>query len=271
MEDLARASGNVDELIAIKAQDLSDAHTYLKIAELLTENQRDEEALQWAERGLAAYPQRTDNGLRDFLVAAYLTRQRPAEAIQLTWIQFEEQPGVAAYQKLHAVALKLGDWPAQRARALDFLDRDMAQEANQTSRFKPKPSVPDTSRRVGIALWEGDLDVAWQSARDGQCQQGLRLSLAQALEATRAPDAIDLYRQIVPNIVDKTNNDAYASAVVLIRKVGQLMAGLGQTPQFSAYLAELRATFKPKRNFIKLLDGVQIQAESRSILSLSNT
>jgi hypothetical protein len=258
MEDLARASGDVDELIAIKAQDLSHASTYLTIAEILTENNRHEEALQWAERGLAAHPQRTDNRLRDFLVAAYLTRQRPAEALQLTWVQFEEQPGLAAYQKLHDVAVKLGIWPEQRARALDGLDRDMAQEANQTSRFKHQPSVPDTSRRVAIALWEGDLDTAWNMAHQGQCQQGLRLSLAQALETTRAQDAIVLYRQVVPEIVDKTNNNAYASAVVLIRKVGQLMAGLGQPQQFAAYLTELRCTFKPKRNFIKLLDGVHV-------------
>jgi uncharacterized Zn finger protein len=111
---------------------------------------------------------------------------------------------------------------------------------------------------VAIALWEGDLDTAWKMAHQGQCQQNLRLSLAQALETTRAQDAIVLYRQVVPEIVDKTNNTAYASAVVLIRKVGQLMAGLGQPPQFAAYLAELRCTFKPKRNFIKLLDGVHV-------------
>jgi hypothetical protein len=29
-----------------------------------------------------------------------------------------------------------------------------------------------------------------------------------------------------------------------------------QLPQFGDYLAELRVQFKPKRNFIKLLDGV---------------
>lgn len=256
MEDLARASGDVDELIAIKARDLSHAHAYLTIAEILAENKRHDEALRWAERGLLAFPERTDSRLRDFLVAAYLKRKRPDEALQLTWIQFEEQPGLAGYQKLHGVAVKLGIWPAQRERALEWLDRAIAQEASQISRFKPKPSVPDTSRQVAIALWEGDPDAAWTAALQGHCEQGLRISLAQALEATRALDAISLYRQLVPDIVGQTNNDAYASAVVLIRKVGKLMAGLGQTPQFAVYVAELRVAFKPKRNFIKLLDAI---------------
>jgi len=258
MEDLARASGDVDALIAIKSQDLGHPYSYLTIAEILTENKRHDEALQWAERGVVAHPDRPDNRLRDFLVAAYLKRKRPDEALQLTWVQFEEQPGLAPYQKLHAVAIKLGVWPMQRERALMLLDEVISREANQTSRYKPKPSRPDRSRRVAIALWESDLDAAWDAAQSGQCEQRLRLSLAQALEATRGREAIGLYRQIIPEVVGQTNNDAYASAVVLIRKVGQLMSVLGQSPQFGAYLGELRAAFKPKRNFIKLLDGVSV-------------
>lgn len=40
-----------------------------------------------------AFPDRPHDGLRDFLVAAYLKRKRNDEALQLTWIQFEERPG----------------------------------------------------------------------------------------------------------------------------------------------------------------------------------
>lgn len=260
MEDLAQASGDVDELVAIKSRDLTRAYNYLSIAEILAKEKRHDEALQWAERGLKAHPDRTDNRLRDFLVAMYLQRKRQDEALQLTWIQFEEQPGLAAFQKLQGVAAKLGIWPVQRARALVHLDEVVMREASQTSPYKPKPSVPDISRRVAIALWESDLDAAWDAAQNGQCEQRLRLSLAQALEATKGREALSLYRQIIPEMVVQTNNDAYASAVVLVRKVGKLMDELGQSPQFVGYLAELRATFKPKRNFIKLLDAVRVQA-----------
>jgi hypothetical protein len=36
------------------------------------------------------------------------------------------------------------------------------------------------------------------------------------------------------------------------------MVGLGQVPQFARYVAELRLAFKPKRNFIKMLDAVKV-------------
>ena len=256
MESLAEASGDVDELVAIKSRDLKGAYGYLAIAEILQKNQRADEALQWAEQGIKNYPDRPDNRLRDFLVAAYLQRKRPDEALQLTWIQFEEQPGLAHYQKLQALASQLGVWPAQRVRALTLLADVTAREASTTSRYKPKPSVPDTSRRLAIALWENDLDAAWAAAHSGDCQQGLRISLAQALEATRPSDAVLLYRQLVPAIVGQTNNEAYARAVVLIRAVKLLMTGLGQNSQWLDYLTELRTAFKLKRNFIKLLEKV---------------
>ena len=253
------ASGDVDELVAIKSQDLSHAHTYLTIAQILTENKRHDEALQWAERGLKDHPVRTDNRLRDFLVTAYLKRKRSTEALQLTWIQFEERPGLEYYQKLHALAVKLGVWPVQRKRALACLDHDIAHDTSTNSRYQAKPGVPDTSRRLAIALWEDDLNAAWVAAQSGRCQQSLRISLAKALSSTRAQDAIDLYRQLVPEIIRQTGNDAYASAINLVREVQKLMTRLGQVPELVAYLTELRVTFRPKRNFIKLLDGVTVQ------------
>lgn len=256
MEQLAEASRDVDELVRIKSRDLTGAYGYFVIAEILQKNQRVDEALEWAEQGIKNYPDRPDNRLRDFVVAAYLQRKRPAEALHLTWIQFEEQPGLAHYQKLQALASKLGAWPAQRERALTLLEDVIAREAAQPSRYKTKPSVPDTSRRLAIALWENDLDAAWAALHNGDCQQGLRISLAQALEATRPSDAVLLYRQLVPAIVGQTNNEAYARALVLIRAVKQLMTGLGQNSQWLDYLAELRTAFKPKRNFIKLLEKV---------------
>ena len=57
-------------------------------------------------------------------------------------------------------------------------------------------------------------------------------------------------------IVEQTNNAAYEEAIKLIRKLGGLMKMLNQSRQFGDYLAELRVQFKPKRNFIKLLDDV---------------
>jgi uncharacterized Zn finger protein len=256
MERLAEASGDIDELVAIKSKDLSSSYQYLGIAEILTKAGRTDEALEWAERGLKAFPSRPDDRLRDFLVAAYLKRKRNDEALQLTWVQFAECASLESFKKLHDVADKLGIWPEQRKRALTWLADVIVSEAVSTSRWKPKPSAPNYSLRVSIALWEKDFDGAWSAAHQGICDRNLLITLAGKLESARPNDAISLYRRVVPPIVEQTNNSAYEEAVKLVRKVGVLMNAQKQSRQFGGYLAELRAQFKPKRNFIKLLDAV---------------
>lgn len=256
MERLAEASGDVKELVAIKSRDLSSCYSYLDIAEIWTKAKQPDKALDWAERGLKAFPDRPDNRLRDFLVATYLKRKRNDEALQLTWVQFEERPVLEHYKKLHDVAGKLGLWPEQRNRALAWVAEVIAREASTTSRWKPKPSTPNYSLQVEIALWEQDLDAAWSAAHEGICDRSLLIRLAGKLEVSRPDDAVNLYRRVVPPIVEQTNNTAYDEAIQLIRKVGGLMNAQNQSRQFGDYLAELRVQFKPKRNFIKLLDGV---------------
>ena len=257
MVGLAEASGDIDELVAIKAQDLSSAFRYLDIAEILTKAGQPEQALAWAERGLAAFPERPDNRLRDFLVGAYLANRRHDEALDLTWIQFEEQPQLDHYKKLHAVAGLLGRWPEQRHRALVRVGEAITQAASETTRWKPQASAPDYSLRLEIALWELDLEEAWLVAHAGVCHRSLLITLAGQLAPSRPDDAIRLYRRVVPPIVEQTNNSAYAEAAKLIAKVGGLMTAQNQSQAFADYLTALRQQFKAKRNFIKLLDGVK--------------
>lgn len=256
MERLAEASGDVDELVAIKAMDLSSAFYYLGIANIWAKAGQQDKALDWAERGMKAFPERPDNRLRDFLVAAYLERKRDDEALQLTWIQFEERGTLENYKKLNDVAAKLGLWPAQRERALARVADAIAQEASATTRWKPSPPAPNYSVRVEIALWETDLGAALAFANQGICDRSLLIALAAKLESVRPGDALSLYRRVVPPIVEQTNNAAYDEAIKLIRKMGTLMQSQSQPRQFGDYLAELRMQYKQKRNFIKLLDEV---------------
>ncbi|HYE34374.1 SWIM zinc finger family protein [Methylocaldum sp.] len=259
MEILAQMSGDIEALVAVKSRDLSSPYRYLDIAEIYQKADQPDLALEWAERGLKAFPERPDNRLRDFLVGSYLERGRDDEALRLTWVQFEEWPTLEHYRKLHDVAEKLGRWPEQRQRALDWIEVLVLREANDITRWKLKPSLPDRSLRVEIALWENDLDTAWQTIQQGKCRRDLLLSLAGKLENPRPADAVTLYRRVIPGVIEETNNRAYEEAIRYIAKVGELMQTLGKGGDFGNYLADLRVQYKAKRNFIKLLDALSRQ------------
>ena len=116
--------------------------------------------------------------------------------------------------------------------------------------------MPNYTLRLSIALWEKDVDAAWTAAHQGICNRSLLITLAGKLEKDRADDAISLYRQVIPAIVGETKNSAYEEGVRLVRRVGDLMKAQKKQSRYGDYLDELRLQFKPKRNFIKLLDDV---------------
>lgn len=253
MERLAGESGDIQQLVDIKSRDLSFAFRYLEIAELLHKAGEMEQALTWAERGLAAFPVHTDNRLRDFLVGMYLRSGREDEAIHLTRIQFEENPSLRTYKKLASVSEGLGCWDSQRERALSLIDTSIA--TRDTGGYPGRqPAKPDMSLRVAIALWESDVEAAWQYANLGICDRPLLIELAARLEGGRLDDAIELYRSIVPVLLEQTSNTAYEEALRLVEKMAAALNACQREQEMVHYLKQLRVEFKRKRNFIKLLD-----------------
>jgi len=254
MESLARASGDVEALVAIKARDLSFPERYLEIAKVYQNAGQPDKALAWAERGLQAFPDHYHDTLRDFLVEEYLKRGRAGDALELVWIRFTQQPRLEYYQKLHQLAEPLGLWPKLRELALAELEAAAQQAMAKPSLYQPKPAQPDHSERVRVALWEKDVDSAWQAVQTGTCRPELRLKVADALVPTRPDAALEVYLPAVEHWVGQTNNEGYSQALGLIRKIQPLMPA----ESFALYLTELRNAFKAKRNFIKLLDTLKL-------------
>lgn len=251
MRNLARLTGDVDALLAVEARDLTSAWRFLVIAKILAEASREDEALEWAERGQRAFPKQPDWRLRDFLVEAYLSRGRHDEAMALAWERFAERPGFEQYKQLHTVATRIGNWSVLREKAIARIET----EAQRYDRMVQNKH-PDHSLRIEIALWEEQLATAWEYVHQGACNRHLLLALAGKLEKSRAEDAITLYQRVIPPLIEETNNHAYAEAAALLRRVGVLMRGRGQAPEFVDYLITLRGRYKAKRNFIKLLGDV---------------
>jgi tetratricopeptide (TPR) repeat protein len=246
METLARRSGDAEALVAVKARDLSSAWRFLQIAEVYREAGRADKALEWAERGLAAFPQRTDGRLREFLIGEYLQRGRGAEAMTLTWAQFAERSDLGGYTGLKATVRQAdGDWPNWRDRALKHLRQDIAREFTERNKTGyARMAAPDRSRLVEMLLSEQDIEAAWREAETGGCRDELRLRLADLRAEDHPEDSLAIYRRQAASLVEQTNTPAYEQAMVLIRKIEPLLRNReGGAQQWSDYLAELRGKY----------------------------
>ncbi len=254
METLARLSGDVDAIAEVKARDLSSAYSYLTIAELYLEAGRKDDALDWAERGVTAFPDNTDSRLREFLAIQYQRTQRVADALSMLWMNFADRPILPHYVALHTVAEPAGVWPAWRERAVNEVRRRIVKRAATTTRTLTSRAA-DGSLLVEILLWEGDADGAWIAATESGCSDQLWLQLAKRREKGHPNDAVAVYQAAVERTVSRANNEAYREAVATLRVIARLMKQSTVAGGLTGYVGTLRSRHKAKRNFMKLLDA----------------
>jgi hypothetical protein len=178
MEQLAECTGGTDALIKVLARDVTSSYDTLRIAQRLSADGRDKEALEWLARGMAEFP--PDPRLRSSAAACHVRAGRRAEAADLLWANFTDRPGLDTYVAMHdATADQFGPW---RDRAMGVLRSAPATSARFTSAPYGRPA--GRSVLVEVLLWEGDVDAAWQAAQDGGCRDDLWLRVARERATT---------------------------------------------------------------------------------------
>ncbi|MHB8412077.1 MAG: DUF6880 family protein [Candidatus Acidiferrales bacterium] len=256
METLARQEGDIEGLVAVKSRDLSEAISFLEIAQIYKAAGNDDAALEWAERGARAFPANTDGQLRKFLIDEYQRRKRHDEAIAIAWTSFREHAGLDSYQGLNHSALCAKQWPEWREKALALLREEIAAQRKQIPKNEwGPPTRADHSELVEIYLWEGDVETAWNEAKNGGCHDALWFRLAEAREKDHPEDAIAVYTKQLKLTLQYAQQSAYEEAVEILGKIRKLMVRIGKEPEFVSLVKSIRAQYKPRRNFMKLLDA----------------
>ncbi|MGH9838909.1 MAG: tetratricopeptide repeat protein [Blastocatellia bacterium] len=178
--------------------------------EVYREEKKHDQALEWAERGVKAFPEQTDSRLRDFLAEEYHRRKRHDEAMALVWAQFIESSFyLENYQKLKLHADRTAEWPKWREQALAFV-RGKLTKAQPTSRGSWWGRAGH-SELVKIFLWDKDSEAAWREAQEGGCSEDLWVQLAALREKGHPEEALEIYQRQIEPLVNQKNNQAWIS------------------------------------------------------------
>jgi len=119
------------------------------------------------------------------------------------------------------------------------------------------PRRVDHSGLVEILLWEGSVEAAWRGAKEGGCSDELWLALADRRAWEHPEDSLSIYEARIEPLVEQTNNAAYEQAYEILLKTRSVMNRLGREQEFEEYVQLLQEEYKRKRNFMKLLDGME--------------
>lgn len=247
-ESLARAGGNVDELVAVLAKDLSSPYRFCGIADELERAGREREALVWLERGLRSFPPAADERLRSQLIRAYVRDGQLEDAVALAEMAFAAEPRASTYHELREAASALPDWSERRMAALQLL-RDPAADAPPLGRYFHR----DRSEVVRAQLEEGEIEAAWADAVDGGCEVRLWLQLADARREQHPDESIGVYRRLLDRVLEQADVRAYREAVALLREIEKTLTDHARAEEFVDDVERIREAHRRRPKLLSLL------------------
>lgn len=251
LEQFLVEQADVDGLLELKGSDLGSAFAFLDLAQTCLQHGREKAALDWAERGLKAFP---DEPRLQVLLADFYQRDGlDDEALALRWKLFEGYSGPEAFLALKAAAASR--WPNWRERALALVKTRESAAAGRQRMPLQRPvgsgATRPVSLRVQLHLAEAQIADALAAADEGDCSPQILQRLALAAEAASRTEAAKVYSRLIPALLSSASG-RYDEVVALIQRRARLV----KPGDARAFEAELRAKHKAKRNFIKLLDGL---------------
>lgn len=256
MEQLAVATGGLDDLLEVMARDQSSGYAFLRIAEACRAHGRDDLALEWAERGRAAFP--AELRLLELLVDLHTAAPRPAQAMDTAREVFTRAPSLDAYRRFRSCAEASDAWPDEREPALAGLRDALERRRQEAEKSPPLRHRPGGDTLVEILLFEDDIDAAWRAAEAYGCRPDLELQLAKRRADQHPFDALAVYQRHLDRALEPAKDHAYAEVVRLLTLMRPLHQRLGQEADFVRLVTEIRTDYKRRRNLIKRLDRARL-------------
>lgn len=256
MTELAKHRGDVDALVAIKAHNLSYPMYFLNLAELLKQHRRFDEALDWAEKGIAAFPKDRIEGLMTFVIDEYQRRKNHEAVEKMAWQRFELRPNSEAFFLLLKTAKLIERLATLRQKALEHLEALVSAEEKPGRKPSAWPSGTRNTRDTLVEIYfaEKNAETMWATLKGGPTNTTLREKCAAMRGESHPEDAIQLYFKLLPMKVEAgARNARYEDAVRIVQAIGKLRKSQGQKADFQQELARIRLDYKTKRSFIKAL------------------
>jgi uncharacterized Zn finger protein len=202
-EQLARTTGDVDALVAFLSDGLPAPRAYRDIVEVLRQAGRPDEAIRWAERGVASTK---DVSLTELLIESYLDSGRAEEAVAVRKTALREAPTRLCYARLRETALAAEEWPSLRPWALAVL--------------KSEPG-----ELVGALLDEDEVAEAWRTAVDHDCVDA---EVARRHCETHPNEVLPAYRSLVEDRLSQAGRTAYREAGILLQELAKAANRCGE-------------------------------------------
>lgn len=238
-ERLAVLDGDVDTVIRLLGGNLTSPYQFIQVAEAMVELGRDDDALAWAQRGIAETEGWQVAQLYELAAGVHLRRGASGEVMRLRWEEHRRMTSSTTYALLREAAEAAGVWDAERSSARAVLESE------------------DLGGLVDALLLDREPEAAWRVTEDHpDWDPGvLRWKrLAESRESSHPADAMVVYFKLADVELETTGRTAYTRAAVLLREARRAADAANRRQEFSQHVAALRERFRRRPALIEILD-----------------
>jgi hypothetical protein len=238
-ERLAVLDGDVDKIIRQLGGNQTSPYQFIQVTEAMVELGRDDDALVWAQRGIAETDGWQVAQLYELAAGVHLRRGASSEVLRLRWEEHRRMTSSTTYALLREAAEAAGVWDAERSSARAVLEDE------------------DLRGLVDALLLDREPDAAWRVTEDHpDWDPGQRLwkRLAESRESSHPADAMVVYFKLADAELETTGRTAYTKAAMLLRQARRAADAADRRQEFSQHVAALRERFRRRPALIEILD-----------------
>ena len=235
-------------LINILLKDLQSLSDYIDLADCYAAAGKSEEAIRTAEAGWKIFDNHYfDDRARKYLVKIYHRYGHHQKALDLLWKSYDRDPNLGDYRAIKASAHLANAWPLWYEKLFARAHKDIPAKATRAS--------AKGAFLVSIYLEEKEPEAAWSAALQWGCDEHTWHVLAAQHASLHPEESIAIGQRVTETNVHRGN---YQDAIDWVKHVHTLQntTTTGKL-SFVKWLEALRAAYKIKRNFIKLLTAFE--------------
>ncbi len=244
LQERAEAAEDWDTLIDLEEPLATAPHHFERLAALCLRKRDPDAAEQWLIKA-DALNSRKDAHPSDFWVNVHILREDWQGAVEAQRGVLEREPSLEEYELLMDCAARAGCSDDVRADVEDLL-----------SSTAKRPWMDERYAFTLAQIYQQEQDwLRVHAAVHGRVDDADRLQKAARWLAEPAPElACDIFRDLVAALIKKgSNKHRYKGAVDALLEARPVFKSVDPA-KFNAFVAELRATHRMKRNLMSALD-----------------
>ncbi len=282
-------AGNYEEAISLCEEEVEAGEelSYIRLVKVLLSAGQEEKAEARIYRGIKE-TRKSDLGTALELFQILLEIKEKEEnwlfATALRAEEFFSYPSLQFYTDLRESAKKAGVWKEVREAVHDYLESGNlpadgagpGEEPSSLPGILPKTGLTDRDsfwkidspalellidiaveeeNPDEVARWYKKLKIKDKRGRDRRFTR--REKIARTVQEKYPEIAIEIWKNIAEELIDRKKTDAYESASIYLRMVRNTLEARGQKTGWESYLGKIREKNRLKRNLLAILDMLE--------------